>query len=412
MKSGKYRLILHIIVMIALTFSSSHAVFSFSNQESRNIVKGNSEFAFNLYSKLKETKGNLFFSPYSISTVLAMVYVGARGQTKEEMSRVLRFPTDNHQLNQAYLELQESLESLRKKGDIELNIANAIWCQKGEHFLKTYLHTLKKYYESGVHLVDFKSNPEVVRNFINSWVEKQTKNRIKNLIPRGILSPFSRLVLTNAIYFKGKWSNEFDKLYTKPSKFFISSSKSIDVPMMFQESKFRMVEFEKFKVIQLPYVGNELSMIILLPRKYDGLGELEGMLKPENYQIWLSSLKRCPETKVRVYLPKFTMTSQFSLSKQLQEMGMKSAFANADFSGINGKRNLFLSSVIHKAFVDVNEEGTEAAAATGAVVSLTSAMPRPVPVFRADHPFFFVIQENSTASILFMGRVINPVLNQ
>ncbi len=378
------------------------------NSEVRNLVKGNNEFSLDLYSRLKETKGNLFFSPYSISTVLAMAYAGARGNTRQEMARVLRFPLNAEKLDQTYQQLQAHLKNIEGKGNVQLNIANAIWCQKGEKFLTSFLDTLDRYYQSGLHLVDFRSYPERVREFINSWVEKQTKNQIKDLIPKGVLNPLSRLVLTNAIYFKGKWSSEFEKSNTRPNRFFESKDKWTEVPLMYQQSKFRMIEFEKFKAIELPYVGNELSMIIFLPKKYDGLEEFESTINPETYRSWLLSLQSSPKIKVRVYLPKFKMTSQFSLSKQLQAMGMKSAFADADFSGMNGKRNLFLSSVIHKAFIDVNEEGTEAAAATGAVVSLTSAMPRPIPVFRADHPFLFMIQDNSTGSILFMGRVINP----
>lgn len=337
-----------------------------------------------------------------------MAYAGARGNTRQEMARVLRFPLNAEKLDQTYQQLQAHLKNIEGKGNVQLNIANAIWCQKGEKFLTSFLDTLDRYYQSGLHLVDFRSYPERVREFINSWVEKQTKNQIKDLIPKGVLNPLSRLVLTNAIYFKGKWSSEFEKSNTRPNRFFESKDKWTEVPLMYQQSKFRMIEFEKFKAIELPYVGNELSMIIFLPKKYDGLKEFESTINPETYSSWLLSLQSSPKIKVRVYLPKFKMTSQFSLSKQLQAMGMKSAFADADFSGMNGKRNLFLSSVIHKAFIDVNEEGTEAAAATGAVVSLTSAMPRPIPVFRADHPFLFMIQDNSTGSILFMGRVINP----
>ncbi len=378
------------------------------NPEVSKLAKRNNEFALDLYSRLQETEGNLVFSPYSISTAIAMAYAGARGNTRQEMARVLRFPLDGEELDQAYQQLQAHLKNIEEKGNVQVNIANAIWCQKGERILTSFLDTLDRYYQSGLHLVDFRSNPERVREIINCWVEKQTKNRIKNLIHKGVLNSLSRLVLTNAIYFKGKWNSEFKKSNTRFNRFFESEDKWTEVPMMYQQSKFRMIEFEQFKAIQLPYVGNELSMIIFLPKKYDGLKEFESTMNPETYSSWLSYLQRSPKIKVRVYLPKFKMTSQFSLSKQLQALGMKSAFADADFSGMNGKRNLFLSSVIHKAFIDVNEEGTEAAAATGAIISLTAAMPRPIPVFRADHPFFFMIQENSSGSILFMGRVINP----
>ncbi len=373
-----------------------------------NIAKSNTAFSFDLYSRLKERKGNLFFSPYSISTALAMTYAGARGRTSEEMAKVLHFVADNTKVHEGFLALQTHLEQLENKGDILLDIANAIWCQKGEKFLSTFLDTLKQYYNSRPYLVDFQNNPELARERINSWVEKETKDRIKNLIPRGALSPFTRLVLTNAIYFKGNWSDQFPKTNTKKDKFFTDRYHFVIAPMMYQESRFKMVRFPTFRVLQLPYVGGDLSMLVFLPEKMDGLEEMEKTLDEKTFEECVRMLRQSPGTKVKVYIPRFTMTSQFDLSKELRGLGMKRAFSDADFSGMNGKKNLALSNVIHKAFIDVNEQGTEAAAATGVMIAMTAVMPRPVAVFRADHPFMFVIQDNYSGCILFMGRLEKP----
>ncbi len=384
------------------------AVSRAEEQPLKSIARSNTGFCFDLYSRLKQQKGNLFFSPYSISVALAMTYAGARGNTRKEMAEVLHFPTDDKEINEGFLLLQKHFKQLEDQGAIQIHVANAIWCQKGEKILRTFLDTLLHYYDSRPFLVDFRSNTEAARNRINSWVEKETENRIKNLIPRGALTPFSRLVLTNAIYFKGKWAEEFKEENTKKQKFFTTPGHYVFVPMMYREARFRMIRYPTFRVIELPYVGNSLSMLIFLPEKVDGLKTLEKSLNVDTFTKFASALRQSPKMKVRVYIPKFSMTSGFCLSKTLRNLGMKSAFSGADFSGINGKKNLFLSSVVHKAFVDVNEEGTEAAAATGVMISMTAAISRPIPVFRADHPFIFVIQDNYSGSILFMGRVQNP----
>jgi serpin B len=216
----------------------------------------------------------------------------------------------------------------------------------------------------------------------------------------------TRLVLTNAIYFKGNWAKQFKENRTKDAPFTLADGRKIDVPMMNQKAEFGYTETDTFQTLELPYVNEELSMIILLPKKFDALNEFEKTLTLENLAQWLSKINK---REVMVFVPKFKMTSQFGLAPVLKSMGMKDAFSsNADFSGINGKRNLFISAVIHKAFVEVNEEGTEAAAATGVVMKLTSVSPVRIPVFRTDHPFLFLIRDNLSGSILFIGRVDNP----
>jgi serpin B len=216
----------------------------------------------------------------------------------------------------------------------------------------------------------------------------------------------TRLVLTNAIYFKGNWARQFKTDRTKDAPFTLADGKKVDISMMNQTAEFGYTETNNFQVLELPYVDNDLSMIIFLPKEYDGLSEFEETLTVENLSNWLNKLYK---REVIVSVPKFKMTSQFSLASVLRSMGMTDAFSgNADFSGINGQRNLFISAVIHKAYVDVNEEGTEAAAATAVTMKLTSIGPSRTPVFKADHPFMFLIRDNHSQSILFIGRVMNP----
>ncbi|GAI76663.1 unnamed protein product, partial [marine sediment metagenome] len=261
-------------------------------------------------------------------------------------------------------------------------------------------------YDGRLSEVDFAGATETARKTINAWVEKKTKDKIKELLKPGVLNRLTRLVLTNAIYFKGNWDSQFEKARTQPAPFTLTDGKKVNVPMMNQTEKFKYTEAESFQALELPYVDNELSMVILLPKETDGLSDFEKTLTAGNLSEWLGKLRK---RKVIVSVPKFRMTSQFSLAAVLKSMGMTDAFVPdaADFSGMNGKRDLFISAVIHKAYVEVNEEGTEAAAATGVVIGVTSMPARP-PVFRADHPFLFLIRDNRTGSILFIGRVMNP----
>ena len=383
------------------------------------VVQGNNKFALALYTKLQSEKGNLFFSPYSISTALAMTYAGARGRTATQMAEVLYFPVGKkassgasaglnpQQLASAFGELIKSLNTRGKSGAYELSVANALWGQKDYGFLTKFLDLTEKHYDGRLNEVDFVGAAEAARQTINAWVEKQTNDKIKNLIPKGLLNSMTRLVLTNAIYFKGNWARQFKEDRTKEAPFTLADGKKVDVSMMNQTTRFGYMETEILQGLELPYVNDELSMIVLLPKKNDGLGELEQSLTLDNLSQWQGKLSK---REVVVSIPKFKLTSQFSLAAVLRAMGMTDAFSrSADFSGMNGKRDLSISAVIHKAYVDVNEEGTEAAAATGVTMRLTSVGPgaRP-PVFRADHPFLFFIRDNQSGSILFIGRVTNP----
>jgi len=375
------------------------------DSDTKDILKGNTAFAFDLYAELKDEDGNIFFSPYSISSALAMTYAGAKANTKKQMAEVLHFGLEQKLIHAAFSEIQQKLNKNGKKGTYELNIANALWGQQGYPFMKEFIDMLNENYGAGLNEVDFINATEVVRKNINKWVENQTNDKIKDLIQPGVLSSYTRLVLTNAIYFKGMWASQFKKDQTKDAPFTLLNGKKAEVPMMHQKEQFKYSETNDLKVLELSYRGDEISMLILLPKKFDGLKDLENSLTADKLNQWLPKRK----TEVLVYLPKFKMTSQFMLADVLNSMGMTDAFSlpPADFSGMTGKKDLFISAVIHKAFVDVNEEGTEAAAATAVVMATESVAPEP-PVFRADHPFIFMIRDNFSGSILFVGRVVNP----
>ncbi len=368
------------------------------------VVSGNDAFALDLYARLRGQEGNLFLSPYSISTALAMTYAGARGETAAQMRDVLHFTLEDERLHRAFRSLIDSTTP-GQDGGYALSVANALWGQEGYEFLPAFLDLTRTNYGAGLRQVDFVGATEAARKTINAWVEEETQEKIRDLLAPGVLTPYTRLVLTNAIYFKGDWASQFKESNTADAPFTLAGGENVQVPMMHQTEDFRYLETDDFQAISLPYVREDLSMVVFLPKETDGLTAFEEQLTPERLSQWLGGLYK---REVRVFLPKFTMTSQFSLAEVLSEMGMPDAFTDAaDFSGMSGKRDLFLSAVIHKAFVDVNEEGTEAAAATAVVIAATSVMPRPV-TFRADHPFLFLIRDNRSGSILFMGRVMDP----
>ncbi len=376
------------------------------------IVEGNNRFALELYAGLLQDPealrqgGNVFFSPYSISTALAMTYAGARGETAKQMAKTLRFTLGQQQLHRAFGSHIRRLNEQGKKGNYELAVANALWGQTGYTFLDSFLRLLERTYGAGLKEVDFAGATEQARLTINKWVEDKTKERIRDLIRPGVLNELTTLVLTNAIYFKGDWLSKFDEDNTRARPFHISSDRSINVPMMYQSQKFNYADRENLQILELPYKGGDLSMIVLLPKQVDGISNLERSLTVEKLKLWLKALR---SRKVNVFLPKFKLTwGAYDLTRLLGRMGMKDAFSlpPADFSGITGKKDLFISNVVHKAFVAVDEEGTEAAAATAVAFRKLAVVD--VPVFRADHPFVFMIRDNQSGAILFMGRVVNP----
>jgi serpin B len=370
-------------------------------------AKGNREFALDLYAKLRGEEGNLFFSPYSISTALAMTRAGARGDTAAEMDKTLHFTLEGEKLHAAFGSLVKEAngDPSDKKRGYQLSTANALWGQKGYPFQADFLKLTKDNYGAGLNDVDFAGATEQARKTINAWVEKETQDKIKELIKEGVLDTDTRLVLTNAIYFKGDWASQFKKDRTKDEPFLLGGDKKTTAPLMHQEGEFGYYDGGSFQVLEMPYVGKDVTMVVLLPKKADGLAALEKDLTADKLAGWLGKPRK---DEVNVALPKFKTTSSFELAPTLADLGMKTAFTtNADLSGIGGsKGELYLSHVVHKAFVEVNEEGTEAAAATAAVFTKESA--RVTPEFRADHPFVFLIRDVRSDSILFLGRIADP----
>jgi serpin B len=369
-----------------------------------SVVAGNTQFAVRLYHQLSGEEGNLFFSPYSLSTALAMVYGGAAEATETQMRRAMHFGPNDRGFHNAYGGLIERLNQQGQKGRYQLLIANALWAQEDFRFLDSYMELVRTVYDARAERVNYVTAPQKATETINAWVEEKTQGKITDLIAPGALDARTRLVLTNAIYFKGNWAEQFDKRQTHEAPFYISQQDTVQTPMMHRRGEYRYGKFDGLQVLEMSYEGDELSMVIVLPEARQP-GAMEQMLSPEALARWTTRLRR---QEVDVYLPKFTMTGKFELSKVLAAMGMSLAFTQqADFSGMIGGKDLFISQVVHKAYVDVNEEGTEAAAATGVEMRVT-ALPMEVPVFRADRPFVFVIKDNGTGAILFMGRMANP----
>jgi serpin B len=372
--------------------------------DKHDAVKGNNLFALELYGRLRGRAGNLFLSPASISTALAVTYAGARGETAGQMAATLHFTLEQERLHPALGALLHALNVGGKEQGYQLSIANALWAQKGHPFLPEFVALVRDNYRAGLEEVDFVRATEESRQTINAWVERETQDKIKNLLQEGVLSSDTRLVLTNAIYFKGNWASQFPKDRTQDGPFQVTAQEKVTVPFMSQTGKFNYLDGGSFLALELPYKGKDLAMVVLLPKKAHGMADFEKTLTANNLNEWLGRLQ---ENEVAVALPRFKMTSEFSLAETLAAMGMPLPFsAGADFSGLDGMKDLFVSAVVHKAFVDVNEEGTEAAAATGVVATLAAA--RINPVFRADHPFVLLIRDRRTGSILFLGRVTDP----
>jgi serine protease inhibitor len=404
-KVERYTVILSLLVTMVVIMLVSPASLA-DRPHVQTVVEGNTAFALELYQELCSADGNLFLSPYSISTALAMTYGGARGDTAQQMAETLHFSLDQKQLHPAFAQLRAHLNAVQKKGLVRLHVANSLWPHKDYPFLKAYVALMKKYYGASITSVDYKTAGEEARTRINKWVEEETEEKIKDLIQPGVLTPLTRLVLVNAIYFKGSWARQFKGSLTQDAPFYLTPEKTVQAPFMTQEHTFRYGDDEGLQILELPYEGDDLAMLILLPTRVDGLAELEKALTPENLNQWITHLR---EQELEVFVPKFQLASSFSLNETLVSMGMRDAFnqSKANFAGMDGTTLLYISAAIHQAVVEVNEEGTEAAAATGIAMSL-KAVPEPPPTFRADHPFIFLIRDNKTGSILFMGRVVDP----
>ncbi|HUT92257.1 MAG TPA: serpin family protein [Thermoguttaceae bacterium] len=377
------------------------------------VARSINAFALDLYAQLQAAEGNLFFSPLSISTALAMTYAGARGETASQMADVLHFLLGQDALHAAFGSLVGDLNASGEAGDYELCVANRLWGQTGFPFRDEFLDLAASCYGGGFQDVDFIRDREAARQAINGWVEGQTHDRIQDLIPEGVIKELTRLVLTNAIYFKGEWASQFDPARTRDEPFTLDSGEQVDVPMMHATEEYRYMERDGFQVLEMPYVGDRLSMVVLLPDEATGPSGIDASSIPTDLDEWLGGLSR---RDVVVSFPKFKMTVDLKLAEVLEAMGMTNAFSGrlADFSGmadlsdIDGR--LKIDEVLHKAFVEVNEEGTEAAAATAVILGVVCVSYKPPPVhFVADRPFLFLIRDTQSGSVLFMGRMMNPL---
>ena len=378
-----------------------------------SVVDANNMFAFDIYKQLSDENSeddNLFLSPFSISSALALTYEGAKGETADQIQSVFYFPDSIETLRNGYQEVNAGINAGDPEYDLE--VANALWAEETYPFLEDYINTAETYYSANTTNLDFINQPEESRVTINDWVAGKTNDKIEDLIPEGMINSMTRFVITNAIYFKGTWVLQFDKNMTTEADFTTPSGETVTVDMMKRtddDAVYGYAETDGLQVLEMPYEnesGKKLSMIVLLPKEND-LKEAEDALSADNLEEITDSIK---SRQVKVYFPKFKLETEYLLSDTLIDMGMPMAFTgSADFSGIDGTKYLYISDVVHKAFVEVNEEGTEAAAATGVVyASGMSPEKEPIPVFRADHPFIFMIQDDETGNILFIGRISNP----
>ncbi|MBN1366424.1 MAG: serpin family protein [Dehalococcoidales bacterium] len=382
-----------------------------SKTDTENLVYGNNTFALELYQSLKGSEGNLFYSPFSISSALAMTYAGARGETADQMEATLHFLLPQSQLHTAFKNISDTITNRVYESDgaeIEgfmLRNVNALWGLQGYPFLDSFLNTLTENYGSELTTLDFINEPEESRIIINDWVSERTENRINNLLQQGAITPFTRLVLTNAIYFKAGWLYEFYEGNTIDGTFNLIDDKTVSVPMMKQTETFKYGKGTDYQAIELMYRGQATSMVIILPAN----GHFESFQDNLDYPILEGIIKNMEHEKVNLTLPKFEFSADFELGKTLEEMGMPLAFTEqADFTGMaDTYEPLFISKVIHKAFVAVDEKGTEAAAATAAIIVVT-APAKPVDM-NIDRPFIFLIRDMETDAIMFIGRVMNPL---
>ncbi|HEX3450529.1 MAG TPA: serpin family protein [Isosphaeraceae bacterium] len=409
--------------MTRITVALLISLLSFHTREARavdttdqiaTLVKGNSEFALDLYARISQGDGNRFLSPFSISTALTMTYAGAQEETAVQIAKTLRFMLPPGQLHPAFHRLIAELHGRTSTQsapdhppDVQLFTANALWTQTGERILPDFQKRIEVNYQGGLYTVDFHHAPDQARRTVNTWVEERTKGKIRDLLKSSHIDPTTILVLTNAIYFNARWATPFSQDKTAQEFFHASVTDVAPVAMMKHSGRFRYFDEGTFQALELPYKGDTLSLVIFLPKANDGLGRLEASLSAARIGNWLTKLS---SHRVDISLPKFKMTSECELSDALSEMGMSVAFkpGAADFSGITGTRELAISAVVHKAFVEVDEKGTEAAAATGVVAVRAAAIAQPPVIFRADHPFFFLIRDIRTASILFVGRLVKP----
>jgi serpin B len=373
----------------------------------RDAAESGEATGMDLYRIFSGQDGNVFFSPYSISEALALLSLGAGGRTQAEILRTLHWNRPADRLAAAFGAQDAGVEAAARDS-VTLTVANGIWYQRGQAPRAPFTEAAQTAFHAEIRVADFAADLPVSQHMINYWVDRKTGGRIPLLVPPGALTPNTRLVLANAIYFKGRWAAPFAKERTAPKPFHTADGQSVLTPMMWRQGHCRSASADGCDLLELPYAGGALSMVIALPKTRDGLPALEQGLTAAGLSGWLGLLDAAGARQTDVTLPRFTMNFSVELTKALAQLGMVTAFVDreADFSPINGRRDLYVSAAFHKAFVDVNEEGTEAAAATG--FGLHSLAVERAQAFNADHPFLFLIRCGSTGSVLFLGRVSDP----
>ena len=395
-----------VVYMTAGSFGDRPTAFTPTPAVSK-LVAGNTTLALDLYQKLRMTPGNVFFSPFGISTGLGLVHAGARGGTESELGRAAHFGLAQEELHPAFGELLHRLDRVQHGSRLTLVTANGLWCQQGHSFSNTFLKLARTSYGAEAETVDFTQAAGSASSLINAWVERRTRGRIPAALEAGRLDPYTRLVLCDVVYFKGTWRAQFDVKKTRPMPFWFTETEHMDVPTMSQEGKFKTARIEEPRatLIEMPYYGGDLAMVIILPEAFDGLAEIEAALTPEKLNSWLGELDKATPDKTWVNLPRFTTRQSVDLIPVLRSLGIVSAFdATADFSGMDGTKQLYLTSALQRAFVEVNEQGTEAAAMTHFGAGPSGGP----PTFYADHPFLFLIRDRGSGTILFLGRLADP----
>ena len=386
------------------------------SQNVKGLVDSNNAFAFKLYNEVEKKDSNILFSPYNVSLALAMTYNGARNVTAQEMCNVLNFSLEKESFNKNFKSLNDKIDSLGKKNGFDLNLSNSIWIETGFKPLKSFSDIIYSQYQAEINLVDYINEIERSKAVkkINEWVERKTKDRVKDLLNDGAVNYQTRLVLISTIYFKSNWAIIFDRSKTKHEDFYLSASKKEMVDYMNITSQYKYYNDSLLQVIEIPYSGDKVSMLIFLPKNKEDFITMEKQVNSEYYKSIVKSFQSDGylKQKIQLSLPKFRISKTLPLKNVLSTLGMPSAFSkeSADFSGITGNKQLCISGILQQSFIDVTEEGTEAAAATAIVDELRKRELKNNPpiIFNVNHTFMFLIKDNLTGSILFMGKIMNP----
>lgn len=372
-------------------------------QTRQQAAQGNNQFTMELYHKIRKEPVNMFYSPLSISSAFAMTYAGAKGETAKQMQSTFHYGQNAPAFHQDYAELQSLLN--KETNNLSLSLANAVWIQSGLKLESAYENTLTKYYKAGLERTSFSDDPDGSRERINNWVEEKTHNKITDLLPRSAIRQSTQMILVNALYFKGAWQNPFNKEATVQDTFYVFKKCATDATFMNQSFTGYYYEDDLAQVVEMPYKGGQVSFVLIVPKKRFDLLAVEKAFNEKRYQNYL---RKMTNTRINLSMPKFTMECSYSLSEPLKQLGLKDAFgSSADFSGMTKETKLVIDKVLHKTFIEVNEKGTEAAAAT-AITMVKSSFVREMATVNANHPFMFLLKDNRSSAILFMGRVMDP----